>query len=321
MKIAHVINKHMPPLNGSGGANRLLEWLAQEQRRAGHEVCIVSPAGRDTDYARHIALPVTASTMEFLAALPDDTDIVHHHGTYDLFMYESHSLTVPFVQTVHGIPGTDRPANLPAQLRNAVFVSESHMLRYGGKRYIYNGIPISDYVFSSNKTDFLLFLAKVRRRKKGVDSAIRIATGARQQLVVAGGWRLRNLSTWLPVSRFVKSIGPVEGARKFRLLADSKALLVPIEWDEPFGLTVVEAMASGTPVIASNRGALPELIEQGKTGFICNSIEEFHAAIGRLQEIDAAYCRQQAEQKFSAARMQQDYCALYKTVMDGAGWG
>ena len=321
LTITHVVNKAMPPQRDSGGVNRFVEWLAQAQHARGYRVHVISPSGTPMPYAGHVALPATATRAEFATALPDDTDLVHHHGGYAVFDFDADQIGKPVLQTVHGnLSDADRLRLDRGQFPRAVFVSRSHMELHNGNRYVLNGIPVGDYVYRDHKDDYLLFLAKVRRSKKGVDAAIRIATGMRRKLVVASGWRLRNLSTWIPVSPWVQSVGRVEGARKYELLAGACALLAPIQWDEPFGLTVVEALASGTPVIAARRGAMAEIIEHGRTGFICATPAEFREAVMQITTLSPADCRHSATERFTIERVVEDYAALYADVISGATW-
>lgn len=320
LKIVHVINKPVPPERNSGGANRMLDWLARAQARAGHRIHIVAPDGSDTAYAAHVTLPLAVSAEEFQAAIPSDTDVIHHHGGYELFAGHEQSLKCPFIQTIHGNLSQSEECGDRQLPVNAVFVSRSHMQKYGGTHYVLNGIPVDDYLFKVSKGKSLLFLGKVRRRKKGVEQAIQVACATRMPLIVAGGWRLRNLSTWLPVSRYVRSVGLVEHAEKKDLLANSKALLAPVLWDEPFGLVVAEALASGTPVIALNRGAMPEIIRHGETGIVCDSIDEMKSAVSEIANIDPAVCRAYAQKNFSIDRVSEDYDRLYHSVIAGNSW-
>jgi len=187
--------------------------------------------------------------------------------------------------------------------KDCVYLSKSHAVKFGGSTYAYNGIPIDEYIFSDKKEDFLLFLAKVKRSKKGIDSAIKVAKLTKNTLIVAGGKRLNNPETWFNWHPLIKPIGFVNGNEKFKLLSKAKALLVPIKWDEPFGLTIIEAMLSGTPVIAFNRGAMKELIVHGETGFLCENEEDMVKAIKKVDQISAHRCREHAVNHFSVHTM------------------
>jgi len=319
--VVHLIAKPLPPPPGSGGANRLVDWLARSQHEAGNTVCVMSPNGHSTAYFQSIDTAAETSPEELIRKIPKDTDIVHHHGGFFAHINAINQAGYPVIETVHGneeLPAENRsPANLKT---NRVYVSQCHMRLHGGNTFVYNGIPIDEYQLTPTKRDYLLFLAKVRRSKKGVADAIRIAKNTGAPLIIAGGWKFKYPNTWLPLSRNIKSVGRVEGEQKKLLLAEAKALLVPIRWDEPFGLTVVEAMASGTPVIAANRGAMPELIADRETGILCDSIDAMQAAIDQVDKIDALACRDRAANLFSIATARDNYQKLYLRRMSGESW-
>jgi len=317
LTIAHLINHPVPPKLNSGGSNRSVTWLAEAQAKAGDNVIVCSPEGRSTDFFTHIELANQASPETLNQILPSGVDIIHLHEGFHAIAEATQQLNRPFIQTIRNNAALAMPGQLAC---NAVYLSEAHMKLHNGRRFVYNGIPIDQYKYSQKKQDFLLFLAKVKRSKKGVQTAIKVARGLGEKLVIAGGYRLGSPATWVPFWPGVDSVGPVAGERKLDLLALTKALLIPIRWDEPFGLTVAEAFASGTPVIAMRRGAMPELINDGQTGFLCDSPEDMMAAIRRLNEISPAACRREAEARFSIERVALDYGDLYKEIMAGATW-
>ncbi len=321
VSVVHLIAKPLPPPPGSGGANRLVDWLAKTQHEAGNRVAIMSPGGHSTDYFTHINTPAEIGPDELLRSIPEGTNIVHHHGGFFQHINGIDKAGYPVIETVHGNEKIPADPNAPPDHKtNRVYVSQCHMRLHDGNTYVYNGIPIDEYQLSTEKSDFLLFLAKVRRSKKGVSDAIQVAKSADQNLIIAGGWKLKYPHTWLPLSRKIKAVGRVEGAQKKHLLATAKALLVPIKWDEPFGLTVVEAMASGTPVIAANRGAMPELIADGETGILCDSIDAMRDAVDRVGEISAHACRERAVNLFSIETTRDNYQKLYQRRISGQTW-
>lgn len=287
------------PVRRYGGTQRVVVWLAGALAELGHEPVLLTPPGSSSRVAEVVALPKgvvrraeSEPDFELDAHLPRGLDVLHFHSVV------AGRTCLPRVTTIHGngAPGSFGP--------DAVFVSRDHMERMGGRRYVHNGLPPEAYTYRETKQDWLLFLARVRWRVKGVDRAERVARAARVPLVIAGGWRLH------PFDRSLRSVGMVGGERKRRLLADARALLFPVRWEEPFGLAVIEAMASGTPVLASRRGSLPELVGP-ETGFLCASEEEFVEAVAELDRIDPAACRARVEERFSARRMAEDYLHLY----------
>ncbi|MAA64126.1 MAG: hypothetical protein CL581_05015 [Alteromonadaceae bacterium] len=307
--ILHIFNQSIPPSPHSGGANRLLEWLAIEQASQGHKVYVATPKGHSTAHYTHIPIPVNASSEDILNLIPKDvTDIEFHGGFPDHVIQPIMKNFSRSIQLVHAGPGGNT---------KSVYVSKSHAGLGAGKHFAYNGVPVNDYHFSQHKEDYLLFLAKVKRRKKGVSTAIKIAKASKTSLIVAGGHRVKNPETWCKWHPLVTPVGYVNGEKKLDLLSKAKALLVPIEWDEPFGLTVVEAAASGTPVIAFDRGAMRELIVDGETGYLCRTDKEMIAAVKNVSRISPFKCRKHAATHFSANRMYQ----RHKELLDYAGAG
>jgi glycosyltransferase involved in cell wall biosynthesis len=193
---------------------------------------------------------------------------------------------------------------------------------------IYHGINLDELMFRRERGKYLAFLGRIAP-EKGLDTAIRVAGEAGQPLRIAARKPLRSSSDpgvradrqhyqhdILPLlnggsTRFV---GEVDGTDKDRFLGNAAALLFPVRWPEPFGLVMVEAMACGTPVIALRQGSVPEVIEDGVTGIICDDEASMLEAIGRIDEIDRARCRQVAEERFSPRRMADDYVAVYRQL-------
>ena len=300
--------------------NRLVDWLATEQGRQENKVFVAAPDGRSTRHYQHIRLPADYDQQTLAPLIPDEVTDVEMHEVRPAVASWLLDRYPRSIQIMHsGI----RPATasaVPEVGARRVYVSRSHMEQAHGHQYAYNGIPIDEYEYRETKSDDLLFLAKVRRSKKGVQSAIRVAKRCRRRLVVAGGRRNGSPETWFPWHPLIRPVGYVDGERKADLLASSCALLVPIRWEEPFGLTVVEAMASGTPVIAFRRGAMSELIDDGVTGFLCDTEGEMIEAVGALGDIDPADCRRRAESHFSATTMAKRHGALLDLAGSGTNW-
>lgn len=318
--ILHMLEQPVPPTPSSGGMNRLVEWLATEQSKQGHKVYIAAPAGESTRHYEHIRIPGNYGIDAISSLMPTDvTDVEMHHVQPDVarWLLDRYPRAI---QVMHsGIGPDDADAARWAGTRT-VFVSRSHMQQAGGSQFAYNGIPVDQYEYSENKSGELLFLAKVRRSKKGVQSAIRVAKRCRRKLIVAGGRRNGSPETWFPWHPLIRPVGYVDGSEKTSLLARSSALLVPIRWEEPFGLTVIEAMISGTPVIAFRRGAMPELIIDGVTGFLCETDDDMVEAVGKLDQTDPNACRQHALDNFSATAMYRRHMELLDLAGSGASW-
>ena len=227
----------------------------------------------------------------------------------------------PIVTTIHGF-SSERI--LPAYRRyddRVHYVSISNADRDSSLTYaatIHHGIPVENFPFEPAGGEDLLFFGRIHP-DKGAGEAIRAAQATDHRLVLCGliqdeGYHAREVQPFIDGDR-VAYHGVVGGAERLEALGRAKGLLHLIGFDEPFGLSVIEAMACGTPVIAYNRGSMPELIEHGKTGFLVDTFDEAVAAIGRLGDIDRAACRRAVEERFTVERMAEEYLALYRRIL------
>ena len=187
---------------------------------------------------------------------------------------------------------------------------------------VYHGLPRSLYTYRGQPGEYLAFLGRMSPEKR-VDRAIEIARLAKMRLKIAAKIYpeerayfqdrieplLRQSGAW------VEYIGEVGGREKEEFLGNARALLFPIDWPEPFGLVMIEAMACGTPVIAWRNGSVPEVITDGVTGFIVDSIEEAVRAVGRVASLNRRVCRRIFEERFDAARMARDYVEVYRRLV------
>jgi glycosyltransferase involved in cell wall biosynthesis len=292
------------PVRRYGGTERVIVWLARGLRELGHEPVVVARAGTELPPFPVHELP--AATIRQMQTdngfrldpwLPTDMDVVHFHSPV------AGSLELPNLTTIHGNgePGSFGPTD--------VFVSRDHMRRMRGDNFVYNGIDPADYEFRREKTDQLLFLGLASRRVKGADRAIRVAKLADRRLLIAGG-------RGLAFDRRISWGGLVDDAQKREYLAGACALLNPIRWQEPFGLVVIEALVSGTPVLASPLGAMPELVTPN-VGALCEADEEFVEAIDRIDEWDPDVCRQRVLEGFTHTVMAGNYVTLYQRAVGG----
>ena len=198
----------------------------------------------------------------------------------------------------------------------------SHMGRWAT---VYNGAPASRYSFVGTVADAapLVFLGRVERIK-GPHTAIAVARASGRRLVIAGnvpeehrGFFGNEIAPHVDGDR-VRYVGPVNDEAKNELLGGAAALLMPVEWDEPFGIVMAEALACGTPVIGLRRGAVPEVVEEGVTGFVCDTGEEMAVAVGRLAAIERRACRDRFERLFSDHAIVEAYLTVYKREIAGA---
>ncbi len=233
----------------------------------------------------------------------------------------SRLIDTPVVTTIHGFSS---PRILPAfeTYQDRVhYVAISDADRAPGLRYaatIHHGIPIEQFPFDPFGSDDLLFFGRIHP-DKGAAEAIAAAARAGRRLVMAGivqdqGYHDRAVAPAIDGDRVIY-LGAVGGEVRTRTLGSALALLHLINFDEPFGLSVVEALACGTPVIACNRGSMPELVDHGITGFLVDSVDEAVAAIARIGEIDRAACRAAVIARFTVERMADRYLALYRSIL------
>ncbi len=247
-------------------------------------------------------------------------DLIHNQADFPAHAF-SGLVDTPMVTTIHGF-SSERimPMYEPYQDR-VHYVAISDADRHPRLRYadtIHHGIPIEDFPFDPEGSEDLLFFGRIHP-DKGAAEAVAVAQATGRRLVMAGivqdqGYWERDVRPHVDDDRIVYR-GPVGGTERTATLGAAKALLHLINFDEPFGLSVVEAMACGTPVIAIRRGSMPELIEDGVTGFLVDTVEQAIAAVDRLGEIDRAACRHAAATRFSVDRMADRYLALYRSIL------
>lgn len=292
------------PVRKYGGTERVIVWLARGLREIGIDVVILARPG--TSLPPHAVHFIPRKVIRGMARdaefeldrwLPDDLDVLHFHSPV------LGRVAVPHLTTIHGNgePGSFGPDH--------VFVSENHMFRMHGRHFVHNGIDPADYRFEERKEAFMLFLGLASRSVKGVDRAIRVAKLADRKLLIAGG---RGVS----LDRRIRWAGLVDDTRKRDLLARASVLLNPIRWQEPFGLVVVEALVSGTPVLAAPMGAMPELVTH-QVGALCADEEAFVEAIHRIGEWSPEACRQRVLDKFTHIVMARGYVSLYEKAIAG----
>jgi glycosyltransferase involved in cell wall biosynthesis len=201
------------------------------------------------------------------------------------------------------------------------YVAISNADRHPDLRYadtIHHGLPLGDFPFDPTGSEDLLFFGRIHP-DKGAAEAIEVARRVGRRLVMAGivqdqGYHARLVEPAIDGTHVVYD-GPVGGDARVRTLGAARALLHLINFDEPFGLSVIEALACGTPVIACNRGSMPELIDHGVTGFLVDNVDDAVAAVGRIGEIDRAACRAAVAARFTVDHMADRYLALYRSLL------
>lgn len=250
----------------------------------------------------------------------DQFDLIHNHFDYLPLTYMGMTST-PILTTIHGFSS---PKILPVYKkynRRAYYVSISDADRSPQLDYvatIHHGIDLSLFSFNPDPDPFLIFFGRIHP-EKGTREAIEIARRVGRKLLIAGivqdeDYFREEVKPYLDGKEviYVGSAGPVE---RNELLGKALALLHPINFDEPFGLSVVEAMACGTPVVAFNRGSMPEVIDHGRTGFLASSIEEAVKMVKGIPELDRYDCREWVKERFTSDRMVEDYIRVYEMIL------
>lgn len=329
-----------------GGTERIVYTLAEEFVALGHDVTLYASADSQTsarlvpctprgirtlaeakDPATRQALNLHALATALQHARDTTYDIIHNHFGWQTLLFNSF-LDWPIVTTLHG---TLDKALMPTEhkmhnyFREAPFISISNSQRRHSPKLnyldtVYHGIHPEEFEFNDRPHDYLAFLGRIHPQK-GPVHAIKLALKTGQKLVIAAkidpdnvGYYKKQVRPLIDGKQIV-FIGEVGHDEKVRLLKNARALLSPLQWDEPFGITNIEAMACGTPVITLRRGSMAEIIDDGRTGFLCRTPREMAAAIGRIDEIDRAYCRAQVEAGFTARGMAQKYIRVFEELL------
>lgn len=279
------------PAKKYGGTERIIYWLSRALKKLGHNIQLIAPKGTEVNDVEVISYH--GDLKNNMNLIPENADIVHVHYTPDFLIPR------PFVVTIHGNKKEGEKF-----LPNTIFLSKDHAKRHNSELYVYNGLDPSEYVYNENKDNYFLFLSKTSRREKGLDTAIRIAKKMNINLKIGGGFGIS-------LSSKIKYYGEVGGKIKTDLLAGAKALLFPIRWDEPFGLVLIEALVSGTAVIATPMGAVPEIITPD-VGFLCNNEQDFINAIENIGSIKPSNCRERVMQNFTDIIMANNYIKYYQ---------
>lgn len=319
----HIVQYYGKPLpvKEYGGTERVIVWLIRGLKELGHTVTLIGPKGSTLDcnlvtFPESAAVPDPSKLKKYI---PVDADIIHFHNDGQMDM----ELDIPSIKTMHGYGGKDvfdksRPD------KTYCFVSDAHRRNYGLPQnpFVHNGADADDYSFQEEKDDYFLFLARVDWKVKGLAWAIEVAKRAGIRLIIAGNFHRKSFvnSYWrFPLKKNLGKdcyyVGPVGGNLKATLLAGAKALIFPTRWPDPCPVTVLESLASGTPVITTHNGSMPELVEHGKSGFLCDTKDEMVEAVKGVSGIDPAECRKRVEEKFSYISMAGAYLKLYRNYL------
>ena len=341
MRIAQVapLTEAVPPTL-YGGTERVISWLTEELVTLGHDVTLfasgdsVTSAKLEAMWPRALRLDGTVRDANALNMMmieqvyrrSDEFDLIHFHLDYFPFSLMSRQPT-PFLTTLHG--RLDLPEHHPTfeVFSSIPIVSISNAQRRPIPKAnwiatVPHGLPADLLQPQPLQPRYLAFLGRISPEKR-VDRAIRIAQRCGLPLKIAAKVDRADQDYFIEFIQpllstpGVEFIGEIDDAQKSDFLSGAIALLVPIDWPEPFGLVMIEAMACGTPVVAFNRGSVAEIVEDGVTGFV---VEEETSAAGAVREIASlsrSAVRERFEDRFTARRMAQDYLRLYRSLIDG----
>lgn len=339
MRIAQIspLYESVPP-KLYGGTERVVHYITEELVRQGHDVTLfasgdsvtsarlVSPCRKALRLDPESTDPIVnhITMMEMVERHSEEFDIIHSHIDYLYYPLIRRS-RVPHVTTLHGRQNMPELKTLYKEFRDIPVISISDFQRtpipYANwKGTVYHGLPTDLYSYNPDGGNYLTFLGRISPEKR-VDRAIEIAIRAGIPIKIAAKvdkadneyfeGEIRQLLDH-PLVDFIGEIGEKE---KEEFLGNSMGLLYPIDWPEPFGLAMIESMACGTPAIAYGQGSIPEIIDEGITGFIVNSIEEAVSAVGKLSGISRPDCRGRFEERFSSRRMAEEYLSIYSTLV------
>jgi glycosyltransferase involved in cell wall biosynthesis len=246
-------------------------------------------------------------------------DLIHNHFDFLPLTY-SKLIDKPMVTTIHGFSSERILPVYQKYNASSHYVSISNSNRHPSLNYlgtVYNGLNVSEFTFNEDPEDYLLLLGRIHP-DKGISEAIDIALSTGRRLLIAGIIQDENYFKKLIEPRLnddIQYIGTAGPEKRDHLLGHAAALLHPISFEEPFGMSVAEAMMCGTPVIAFNKGSMPELIKDKETGFIVNDVNEAVHAVKSLKKISRVACRTWAESQFSKEKMVGDYISLYHQIL------
>jgi glycosyltransferase involved in cell wall biosynthesis len=324
----------VPPPN-YGGTEAVVHTLAAGLASAGHDVLLAAaedstcPVPRVPGLASSSAVTIDSARQEILHVVKSydamsEVDLVHDHTLLGP-LYRNRNPHIPTVTTMHGPFDEELTLIYRAACIDTSLVAISHHQASTAQnihvdQVIHHGIEVDNVPFNPTGGDTACFLGRMTP-DKGVEQAILIARQAGIPLRVAAKVREAPEHEYFHeviepmLGPDVEFIGELRTDEKYKLLGESALLINPIQWDEPFGMVMIEALSTGTPVLSTTRGSAPEIIEEGVTGYFRNSVEELAAAVDSCRQLSREACRAAVEQRFSAKRMVDDYLRFYASML------
>jgi glycosyltransferase involved in cell wall biosynthesis len=324
-----------------GGTERVVSYLTEELVRQGHEVTLFA-SGDSVTSARLVAgcpralwreascrdpVPHHLRLVELVSREADRFDVIHFHLDHVHFPVLDR-LPCPTVTTLHGCFYPPDEAAFFTAFPQAPLVSISDAQRRpvpgaNWQATVYHGLPLGEHPCHVKPGSYLAFLGRISP-EKGLENAIEIARRVGRPLRIAARiysgerpYYEQTIEPLLRASPHVEYVGELGGAAKDEFLGNASALLFPIQWEEPFGLVMIEAMACGTPVVAFRRGSVPEVMTDGVTGFVVDDVADAVQAVRTTEFLDRRACRAAFEARFSVGRMASDYLAVYRRLLVG----
>lgn len=345
MKIAILapFEEPVPPIK-YGGIELVVYNLAEELHEIGHGITLLASGDSHTSAKLAQCVPKAIRTLklarnqktrvalnyqglakaiEFINS--GNFDIVHNHFGWPFLLF-SKSINCPIVTTLHGTLADPTEKLMYSEYKESAFISISDSQRKHNSELnyiatVYNGINVSTFDYSDKPLDYLAFLGRISP-EKGPSYAIEIAKKTNRRLIIAAKidpvdeQYFEDKIKPLIDGDQISFIGEIGHSDKVKLLKNARVLLSPLQWDEPFGIVNIEAMACGTPVIAINRGSMPEIIVNEKTGYLCSSIDEMIDRLPSIDKISRSACRRHVEENFSSKLMAERYLTTYQQVID-----
>ncbi len=346
MKIAQIPGGLIPfspkLLSSPNSVTNISYLLSEELVRRGYDVTVFAPTNSKT--SAKIAsgwIPSTDKRLninnkkgyelfkkycENVVKQSHKFDLIHVHDPaidrfWGLFEF-SKNIKTPIIATFHNPKFYDENKKRLSEIM-FVGISQKQIENNPGFNFIgkvYNGTPLQFYPFNKKPQDYLFWLGRISP-EKGTIEAIKVAKKTKKNLFIAGYFHpdhkdyMEKIKKEIKENKNIKFLGFLSTKEKIKYLKNAYCFLAPIKWEEPFGLVMIEAMACGTPVIAFNRGSVPEIVKDGKTGFVVKNTKEMVGAIKKIETIDRKKCRERVEKNFTVEKMADGYEKIYREVI------
>lgn len=342
MKVAQIapIWYAIPP-KGYGGIEYVVHCITEGLVEKGHDVTLFA-AGDSVTKAKLVSVYDVAPSERIGQTYPDllhvmnayqaagDFDLIHDHSGLIGPVIGSF-VDTPVLHTLHG-PATQEAKDFYHRMKDSIYynaISDYQRERFGDLNFIgtiYNGVDTTKYTYRRDKEDFIFFIGRMNP-EKGSHVAVEVAKRTGKKMVMVSkmtepherAYFKEKVEPLLKGAKNIELVGEIDTKTKIEMYQKASCVLFPIQWPEPFGLVMTEAMACGTPVIAMRNGSVPEVIAHGKTGFICDSTDDMVRAVARVDEIDTMDCRKHVERYFSVEKQVDNYIKAYEEILEREG--